>query len=63
MARRSERTWFRMTRRQRAIFVVGACVALVGLVLALTVHTALGSIIMAVGTFTMIGAQIFAPPG
>lgn len=52
-----------MTRRQRAIFVVGACVALVGLVLALTVHTALGSIIMAVGTFTMIGAQIFAPPG
>lgn len=52
-----------MTRRQRAIFVVGACVALVGLVVALTVHTAVGSIIMGVATFTMIGAQIFAPPG
>ena len=52
-----------MTRRQRAIFVIGGCVALVGLVLALTVHTALGSIIVAVAGLTMIGAQIFAPPG
>jgi len=63
MAKTSERTWLRMTRRQRAIFVIGGCVALVGLVLALTVHTALGSIIVAVAGLTMIGAQIFAPPG
>ena len=54
--------WFRMTRKQRTIWVTALCVALAGIALGFALNPALGGIIASASSLVMIFTSIFAPP-